>query len=242
MKNLLLTTAFSFALAAPVFAAGAHSGGHDGDHAADHDAKMLIGTPGKAEDVDRTLDVTMRETDDGEMIFEPAEFDINPGETIRFNVKNDGELEHEFVIDTVEQNVVHKAMMAEYDMEHDDPNSVRLDEGKSGEVIWTFANEGTFEFACLIPGHYESGMHGPITVSQKMAQADVEYTKGTITKVDTKGGKVTIDHGPLLNLDMPAMKMVFRADEEKIAKMAEGQNIEFVAEPVKGKLTVTQLR
>lgn len=242
MKNLLLTTAFSVALAAPVFAAGAHSGGHDGDHAADHDAKMLIGTPGKAEDVDRTLDVTMRETDDGEMIFEPAEFDINPGETIRFNVKNDGELEHEFVIDTVEQNVVHKAMMAEYDMEHDDPNSVRLDEGKSGEVIWTFANEGTFEFACLIPGHYESGMHGPITVSQKMAQADVEYTKGTITKVDTKGGKVTIDHGPLLNLDMPAMKMVFRADEEKIAKMAEGQNIEFVAEPVKGKLTVTQLR
>lgn len=242
MKNLLLTTAFSFALAAPVFAAGAHSGGHDGDHAADHDAKMLIGTPGKAEDVDRTLDVTMRETDDGEMIFEPAEFDINPGETIRFNVKNDGELEHEFVIDTVEQNVVHKAMMAEYDMEHDDPNSVRLDEGKSGEVIWTFANEGTFEFACLIPGHYESGMHGPITVTQKMAQADVEYTKGTITKVDTKGGKVTIDHGPLLNLDMPAMKMVFRADEEKIAKMAEGQNIEFVAEPVKGKLTVTQLR
>lgn len=242
MKNLLLTTAFSFALAAPVFAAGAHSGGHDGDHAADHDAKMLIGTPGKAEDVDRTLDVTMRETDDGEMIFEPAEFDINPGETIRFNVKNDGELEHEFVIDTVEQNVVHKAMMAEYDMEHDDPNSVRLDEGESGEVIWTFANEGTFEFACLIPGHYESGMHGPITVTQKMAQADVEYTKGTITKVDTKGGKVTIDHGPLLNLDMPAMKMVFRADEEKIAKMAEGQNIEFVAEPVKGKLTVTQLR
>ena len=38
------------------------------------------------------------------------------------------------------------------------------------------------------------------------------------------------------------MKMVFRADEAMIAKMSEGQNIEFVAEPVKGKLTVTQLK
>jgi Cu/Ag efflux protein CusF len=38
------------------------------------------------------------------------------------------------------------------------------------------------------------------------------------------------------------MKMVFRADEEIISKLSEGQNIEFVAEPVKGKLTVTQLK
>jgi uncharacterized cupredoxin-like copper-binding protein len=42
-----------------------------------------------------------------------------------------------------------------------------LDEGRSGEVIWTFSNAGTFEFACLIPGHYESGMHGPIVVSEE---------------------------------------------------------------------------
>ncbi|MGJ5619091.1 copper-binding protein [Sulfitobacter sp. MF3-043] len=246
MKNLLLTTAFSLALAAPVFAAGAHSGGHGeakaDDHATDHDAMMLVGKPGTAEDVDRTLDVIMRETDDGEMIFEPAEFEIKPGETIRFNVKNDGELEHEFVIDTVEQNVVHKAMMAEYDMEHDDPNSIRLDEGQSGEVIWTFANEGTFEFACLIPGHYESGMHGPITVGMKAAQADVEYSSGKVKKIDAKAGKVTIVHGPLSNLDMPSMTMVFRADELIMAQLSEGKDIEFVADRVKGKLTVTALK
>lgn len=246
MKNLLLTTAFSLALAAPVFAGGAHSGGHDeakaDDHVADHNAMMLVGMPGKAEDVDRTLDVIMRETDDGEMIFEPAEFEIEPGETIRFNVKNDGELEHEFVIDTVEQNVVHKAMMAEYDMEHDDPNSIRLDEGKSGEVIWKFANEGTFEFACLIPGHYESGMHGPITVGVKAVQADVEYSKGKVKKLDAKAGKVTIVHGPLTNLDMPSMTMVFRADELIMAQLSEGKDIEFVADRVNGKLTVTALK
>jgi uncharacterized cupredoxin-like copper-binding protein len=252
MKNLLLTTVIAFALTTPAFAAGSHSGGHDevkteethghdGAHAGLH-PEMAAGMPGMADDVMRTIDVTMRETDDGKMIFEPNTFEFEQGETIRFNVMNKGELEHEFVIDNVEGNAKHKEMMAAMNMEHDDPNSVRLDQGQSGEVIWKFANVGTFEFACLIPGHYESGMYGPITVDMKMAQADVEYTKGTITKVDAKGGKVTIDHGPLLNLDMPGMKMVFRADKDMIAKMSEGQEIEFVAEPVKGKLTVTQMK
>lgn len=252
MKNLLLTTAIAFTLVAPAYAAGTHGGGHDevkteeghghsGEHAEEH-LEMAAGMAGEAADVTRTIDVSMRETDEGPMVFEPNTFEFEQGETIRFNVINKGELEHEFVIDNAEGNAAHKEMMAKMDMEHDDPNSIRLDEGQSGEVIWTFANAGTFEFACLIPGHYESGMHGPINVSQKVAQAEVEYTKGTITKVDAKGGKVTINHGPLLNLDMPAMKMVFRADEEMIAKMSKGQDIEFVAEPVKGKLTVTQLK
>ena len=251
MKNLLLTTAIAFAFAAPVYAAGSHSGGHDtaeaeethghGDHADEH-AEMMVGMPGMMADVTRTIEVTMSETDDGDMIFEPSSFEFEPGETVRFAVTNNGELEHEFVLDDVAGNAKHKEMMAMMDMEHDDPNSVRLDAGKSGEVIWTFSNAGTFEFACLIPGHYESGMHGPITVSEKVAQAEVEYTKGTVKKVDAKSGKVTINHGPLLNLDMPAMTMVFRADEELIAKMSPGQDIEFFAEPVKGKLTVTKLK
>ncbi len=241
MKNLLLTTALTFTLAAPAFAAGSHSGGHDETHADEH-AEMMIGMPGDPDKVDRTIDVTMKETDDGQMLFEPASFEIAQGETIRFNVMNQGEIEHEFVIDTMEGNAEHKEMMAAMDMEHDDPNSVRLDEGAAGEVVWTFANEGTFEFACLIPGHYESGMHGPITVAEKMAQADVEYTSGKIKKIDSKAGKVTIIHGPLVQLDMPAMTMVFRADEAMIAKMSEGQNIEFVADRVKGKLTVTAMK
>ena len=260
MKNLLLTTAIALSFAIPAYAAGTHSGGHDevktdeahghgeeehghGDeNHGDTHAERAAGMPGMTNDVSRTIDVVMRETDDGEMIFEPKAFEFEQGETIRFNVMNKGELEHEFVIDNVEGNAKHKEMMAAMDMEHDDPNSVRLDEGKTGEVIWKFANAGTFEFACLIPGHYESGMHGSIQVSQKFAQADVEYTKGTVKKIDAEGGKVTINHGPLLNLDMPAMTMIFRADEATISRMSAGQEIEFVAEPVKGKLTVTQLK
>jgi uncharacterized cupredoxin-like copper-binding protein len=33
------------------------------------------------------------------------------------------------------------------------------------EFVWTFTNAGSFEFAGLIPGHYEAGMHGPILVN-----------------------------------------------------------------------------
>lgn len=51
------------------------------------------------------------------------------------------------------------------EMEHDDPYSVRFESGSSGEIVWTFTNAGSFEFACLIPGHYEAGMHGPILVN-----------------------------------------------------------------------------
>jgi uncharacterized cupredoxin-like copper-binding protein len=45
-------------------------------------------------------------------------------------------------------------------MEHDDPNSVLLEPGMSGEVIWKFTQASDIEFACNVPGHYNSGMIG----------------------------------------------------------------------------------
>ena len=71
---------------------------------------------------------------------------------------------------------------------------------------------------------------------------DMETSMGTITRIDTQWNRLTIDHGPLENLDMPSMTMVFKADETLIANMKEGQNIEFVADRVKGKLTVTAMK
>ena len=50
------------------------------------------------------------------------------------------------------------------EMEHDDPNGKRLAPNDSSEVVWRFTKAGTFEFACLIPGHYEAGMKGTIGV------------------------------------------------------------------------------
>lgn len=70
-----------------------------------------------------------------------------------------------------------------------------------------------------------------------------EFTKGTVKKIDVKAKKVTIDHEDLKNLDMPAMTMVFRVgDDALLAKLKEGASIEFVADRVNGKLTVTEIK
>ncbi|WOS64686.1 copper-binding protein [Sinorhizobium fredii] len=70
-----------------------------------------------------------------------------------------------------------------------------------------------------------------------------EFTKGTVKKVDAKAKKVTLIHEELKSLDMPAMTMVFRVqDDAMLEKLKEGANIEFVAERVNGKLTVTQVK
>jgi len=49
-------------------------------------------------------------------------------------------------------------------MEHNDPNSVLLEPGKSAEIIWEFPKKAIsqLEFACNIPGHYEAGMVGKV--------------------------------------------------------------------------------
>jgi uncharacterized cupredoxin-like copper-binding protein len=50
------------------------------------------------------------------------------------------------------------------DMEHDEPNGLRLAPKKSGEIIWKFSKAGTFEYSCLIPTHRELGMIGTVVV------------------------------------------------------------------------------
>ena len=82
-----------------------------------------------------------------------------------------------------------------------------------------------------------------IAVAGSSAAFATEYTKGTVKKVYIKAGKVTIIHEELANLDMPAMTMVFRTlDPAMLEKMKAGDAIEFIADRVKGKLTVTELK
>jgi len=236
MNTKIITTTLLMALSGPVFASGTHTIGHNNMM-----KEMMIGIPGDASMVTRTIEVTMKETDDGDMIFDPSTLNINQGETIRFTIKNAGELEHEFVLDTIKENVTHKALMAKFpEMEHDDPNAVRLAAGEEGEIIWSFTNAGSLEFACLIPGHYGAGMHGDVVVE---AVGGIEYTKGTVKKVNSKSGKVTIIHEELTNLGMPAMTMVFRvAKADMLEKMKTGDEIQFIADRVKGKLTVIKMK
>lgn len=158
--KLAFTALFFVGLAFPALASGSHAGGHG--------EAMEVGEPGKKAKATQTITVSMQETDDGKMIFKPNAFKVRKGQTVIFKIKNAGEMDHEFVLDQEDKIMEHKALMEKFpEMEHDDPNAIRLQAGKSGEVVWKFTNGGTFKFACLVPGHFEAGMHGDITVAQK---------------------------------------------------------------------------
>lgn len=67
-------------------------------------------------------------------------------------------------------------------------------------------------------------------------------SSGEVRKVDKSSGKATIKHGPLANLGMPAMTMVFRVNDPTILdQLKEGDRINFVAEKVNGAITVMQI-
>lgn len=187
MSLKVLISAMTLTLSAGAFAAGGHGGGHhgeDGGHAATgHHGAAGIGQPGKPEDVVRTIDITMYDN-----YYEPEVINVSQGETVRIRVTNQGALVHEFNIGTAAMHQAHQKemmMMVEHGvllgdridhdmmnmdmgnghtMKHDDPNSVLLEPGQSGEIIWTFSQQSSLEFACNVPGHYQAGMYGEINL------------------------------------------------------------------------------
>lgn len=183
MKYLFTTAVLITAFTLPAQAAGTHVGGHGANHNEaivhghdeeqahghgenGHHDQMAIGTPGDLDAVSKTISITMLEKEDGSMAFEPATIAVTKGETVRLSFANNGDADHEFVMDTHKGIVEHKVAMEKWpNMEHADPNSIHLESGKSGEIIWTFNKDGNFQFACLIPGHFDAGMHGKLTVA-----------------------------------------------------------------------------
>jgi Cu/Ag efflux protein CusF len=74
------------------------------------------------------------------------------------------------------------------------------------------------------------------------ASGDMQLVDAQVKKVDKSAGKVTLAHGPLTNLNMPAMTMVFRVkDAAWIDQMKAGDKIRFQADSVNGAMTVVHL-
>jgi len=72
---------------------------------------------------------------------------------------------------------------------------------------------------------------------------DAALVSATVKKVDAAQGKITLDHGPIKNLDMDAMTMVFKAAEPAMLKdVKAGQKVMFSADRVNGQITVTKLQ
>jgi uncharacterized cupredoxin-like copper-binding protein len=151
-------------LVAAALGTGAQAGPGYGEHNHTHATDAPYGQPGDASKKARIVKVVMDESDSG-MVFAPSRIEVRRGEQIQFALRNEGELEHELVIGTVETNSKHaKEMNADPEMAHEDPNAKRLGPKQSGVLRWQFTKAGTFEYACLIPGHREAGMVGTIVV------------------------------------------------------------------------------
>ena len=119
------------------------------------------GIAGDPKKVKRTVEIRM--TDD--MRFAPNQIQVKLGETVRLVAVNAGKVLHEIVIGTPQELKAHAAMMKKHPgMEHDEPYMAHVEPGHKGAIVWNFNRAGTFEFACLIPGHFEAGMIGRITV------------------------------------------------------------------------------
>ncbi len=137
-----------------------------GDEASAHDAQehFTAGEPGDPKKPFRIVKVTMLENG-RTMLFVPAVVEVSRDEQVRFEIFNEGSWNHEFVLATEDANRKHAELMKTFpDMEHADPNALRLSPLGSGAILWKFTRPGTFEYACLIPGHREAGMHGEVIV------------------------------------------------------------------------------
>jgi len=157
-------------------------GAGNGDHR--HDKFENIGSLGEKSKATRIVKINMFDN-----YLQPLFLRFKEGETVRFIIKNSGEFVHEFNIGT---NKMHKShapemlMMMEHGViepgkinwdaaktmqekmghgMHNEPNSVLLEPGKIAELVWKFPKHGDIEFACNVPGHYDSGMVGKIKLS-----------------------------------------------------------------------------
>jgi uncharacterized cupredoxin-like copper-binding protein len=156
IKTIILLSLIAFIPASSF--AGAGDAGHS------HGGELPFGEAGDAKKPARLIAITMTEND-GKMQFIPNRIEIRKGEQVKFALRNNGELDHEIILATLDMNNAHAKEMAKNpDMEHDEPNAKRLQPKKTGDIIWKFTKAGEFDFSCLIPGHREAGMTGTILV------------------------------------------------------------------------------
>jgi uncharacterized cupredoxin-like copper-binding protein len=147
------------------------------------DKNMKIGSKGNANDVSRVIKVIMYDN-----YYEPSSFQINAGETIKFEVENAGELVHEFNIankmmhikhqpemekmveneilfaDSIDKDKMKKMAKMDKSMGHSHSNSVLLEPKQKGDIIWKFDNAVNIEVACNVPGHYQAGMIAKVNI------------------------------------------------------------------------------
>ncbi len=164
-----LNSLLAFAIAAASLGALAHEGvEHAKKSGPVKKEQTAWGIAGDAKAVKRTIELVM--TDD--MRFTPNMIELRQGDVVKIVAKNHGQMFHEIVIGTRKELEEHAALMERFpNMEHDEPYMSHVKPGTTGEIVWNFNRIGEFDFACLVPGHYQAGMRGKIKVAPAVAGA-----------------------------------------------------------------------
>ena len=215
-----------------------------------------FGRSGDAAQVTRTLHITMRDT----LRFEPNAITVRQGETVRLVAHNEGQGLHELVLGRAEELQAHAALMRKFpNMEHDEPFMAHVAPGQQGDIVWQFTAPGTYQFACLVAGHFEAGMVGRITVlaqnsspphtpdehaGHHATSAASDTVLGEVRRINREQNKITLRHGPLTQLSMPAMTMVFAVSEPRLLDgLKVGDKVRFtVQQNADGNLVITQVQ
>ena len=143
----------------------------------------MIGEKGNLSEVTKVIEIKMYDN-----FYEPDVINVKKDETVKFVVKNLGELVHEFNIATKEMHIKHQPEMlkmvgmeillgdridmkkmkeaakSDHAMAHSHSNSVLLEPKDSAELIWKFTTDAKLEAACNVPGHYQTGMIAKLNI------------------------------------------------------------------------------
>ena len=143
----------------------------------------MIGEKGDLSEVTKVIEIKMYDN-----FYEPDVINVKKDETVKFVVKNLGELVHEFNIATKEMHIKHQPEMlkmvgmeillgdridmkkmkeaakTDHAMAHSHSNSVLLEPKDSAELIWKFTTDAKLEAACNVPGHYQTGMIAKLNI------------------------------------------------------------------------------
>lgn len=135
--------------------------------ASSEDEDVSFGGPAKASKADRTITVVMKD-----MAYHPDHLTIKNGETVHFVVVNKDDVEHEFTLGTkkmedADRKEMAKQMKAGKPMSMEgESNAITVPPHKTREMTWAFKGPEKIQYDCNIPGHFESGMVGTITITK----------------------------------------------------------------------------
>ena len=74
------------------------------------------------------------------------------------------------------------------------------------------------------------------------AQAALPQVQGEVRKIDRTAGKITLKHGEIKNLDMPAMSMAYPVkNPAMLQKLKAGDKVNFTADKINGAFTVVSI-